>query len=160
MPGGQIDGSVATKDIKRAMLALRSVDKDMAKLWRAHAKNKIAEPMARDLRRAAPWGAKGAAAANSIKTGTGALPVIWAGKGTWQGWQPFFALEFGMNHRTKHTYIMNRRGSRYVVRRRVGTWAPVHQGQFGYWFHPALEKSVDVYRPKVAALADEFLRSL
>jgi hypothetical protein len=145
--------------MRTSLAALQQIDKGLAKEWKAHAKTRIAEPFAHQLARQAPAGAKGAAAGRSIRTGAGALPIIYAGKGTWQGWQPFFALEYGMSHDKYHTYVRTSpKGRRHVVRRRVGTWAPVHRGRRGYWFHPYFTAHLPEQRVKVVRLADDFIR--
>lgn len=149
---------VTTKDMQAAISALDIIDKGLAKEWRKHAKQEIAKPFAAELARQAPPGSKGAAAARSITTGSGPLPVIYVGRGSWDGWQPFFALEFGMHHHKYHTYIGNRAGKRFVVRRRVGTWAPPWVKGRGLWFYPYWEKHLPEQRAKVVRLADAFIR--
>lgn len=151
-------GTVSTRDMRAAVSAIATIDKGLDRQWRAHAKRKIAQPFAEALARQAPPGSKGAAAGRSIRTGTGALPVIYAGKGTWEGWQPFFALNYGMHHNKYHTYIMKRRGQRFVVRRRTGRWAPQWVKGRGLWFEPYFDKHLPEQRAKVMNLADEFIR--
>ena len=153
-------GSVSTRDMKAAIAAIGSIDKGLDKEWRAQAKREIAEPFAEALARQAPSGSKGAAAGRSIKTGTGPLPVILAGKGSWQGWQPFFSLNYGMSHDKFHTYIRRSpRGMRHVVRRRTGTWAPQWKPKHAYWFEPYFDKHLPEQRAKVMKIADDFIRT-
>jgi hypothetical protein len=131
----------------------------VAAQWRKQARTEVAVPWAAELAAQAPAGSKGAAAARSIQAGTGQLPVIWAGKGTWQGWQPYFALEFGMSHTKVHTYTrVSPRGRRHFVRRRTGTWAPPHRGRQGYWFFPAMRRSSDRQTERVAQLVDAAIK--
>jgi hypothetical protein len=81
-----------------------------------------------------------------------------AGRGQTNGWQPFFALEFGMSHTKYHTYIRTSpRGLRHVVRRRTGTWAKPHKGRTGYWFYPYWRRHDDRLTARVVELLDGFM---
>lgn len=160
-----IKGSVTSDSMTAAIKSISVIDKGLAKAWRNEAKQKVTIPWATELARQAPPGFKGAAAARSIKPGTGAAPMIWAGKGTTAegvggSWQPFFSTEFGMSHQKVHTYVRRNRSGfgRHFVKRRSGTWAPVHVGRYGYWFHPYWEKNAERIRKRVIDLADEFIR--
>ena len=158
-------GSVTSASMTEAIKAISAIDRGLAKEWRKEAKTKITTPWARELAAQAPSGWKGAAAARSIQPGTGAKPVIWAGKGTTNEgtggpWQPFFALEYGMSHDNVHRYVRrNRSGAgRHLVNRRVGRWAPEHRGASGNWFWPYWEANQDRLRDQVIDLADDFIR--
>lgn len=156
-------GTVTSLNMKEAIRAISVIDKGLAKEWRAEARDKVTKPWAEELARQAPLGMKGAAAGRSIKAGTGAVPIVYAGKGSWNGWQPFFATEFGMSHTQYHTYIRRNRTrpGRHVVRRRSGTWANPHLGSHGYWFSPYWAANEERLRQKVITLADDFIgRSL
>lgn len=154
-----MQGLVTSTDIRKTLAALSSVDKGLMKEWKAEAIDKVVEPWAMELRAQAPAGTKGAAAARSIQPARAAVPSLYAGRGTWNGWQPFFALEFGMSHIKQHTYIRRSpKGVRHVVRRASGTWAPEHRGQSSYWFWVYWEKNADDLRDRVIDLADDFLR--
>jgi hypothetical protein len=131
----------------------------VAAQWRKQARTEVAVPWAAELAAQAPSGSKGGAAARSIQAGTGQLPVIWAGKGTWQGWQPYFALEFGMSHTKVHTYTRTSpRGQRHFVRRRTGTWAQPHRGRVGYWLWPYWRRNDGRLTDKVAQLVDAAIK--
>jgi hypothetical protein len=149
---------VTTNDLKPAMDALRTVDKALAKEWRTKARRELAVPWARELAAQAPGGSKGEAAGRSVKAGTGMVPTIWAAKGEWNGWQPFFALEFGMSHSKWHTYVRrSANGGRHFVRRRSGTWAPVHAGRRGHWFYPYWRANDHRLTARVAKMLNAFI---
>jgi hypothetical protein len=150
---------MVSADLLPTVRALRQADKAVAADWRKRARTEIAVPWARELAAQAPAGTKGAAAAKSIQAGTGQLPVIWTGKGTWRGWQPFFALEFGMSHSKRHTYTrVSPRGQRHFVRRRTGTWAPPHRGRDGHWLWPYWRHHDARLTDKVARLLDATIK--
>jgi hypothetical protein len=145
-------------NLKPILDSLRVVDKDLAKTWRQEARTKIAVPWAAELAAQAPAGSKGAAAGRSIKAGTGQGVRIYAGKGVWKGWQPFFATNYGMDHDTKHTYLRRSpRGRLHVVRRRVGTWAPEWVPKSDYWFWRYWESHENRIRGRIVTMTNEFM---
>lgn len=153
-------GKVSSPDIKPILRALQTVDRDLAKVWRQEARTRIAVPWAEELARQAPPGALGAAAGRSIKAGTGQGVRIWMGKGQWKpGFQPFWGIEFGMDHDVKHKYIRrNRRNpGRHFVSRRVGTWAPEWIPSHTYRFRRYWEQHEDRIRGRIVAFTDEFM---
>lgn len=153
-------GTVRSDDVTKVLAALRTVDKGLMDEWRTQARTQMIEPWAKELARQAPAGSKGAAAGRSIQAAKSARPALYAGKGSWRGWQPFWATNYGMAHSKVHTYIRRNRknGGRHVVRRRSGTWAPEHRGRHGYWFEPYWERNIDRQRKRVVDLADAYLR--
>ena len=155
----ELNGSITGPDLKRVSATLRTVDKGLAAEWRREAKSEVAAPWALELGGFAPYGTLGQAARRSIKPSTGQLPAIRAGVGSWNGWQPFFALDHGMSHEAYHTYLRrSKRGRRHIVRRRVGRWAPEHRGSYSYWLEPGIAKTMDKYRERVIGLMDGFIR--
>jgi hypothetical protein len=163
----KLDTSLSSPDLKRVVSTLRTIDKGIATEWRQKAKREIAIPWANDLARFAPAGSRGAAAGRSIKPGVGPLPVIRAGVGSWSGagggkpFQPFFSTNFGMG-RAYHTYIRKNRSGlgNHIVKRRVGTWAPVHVGSYSYWLDDGFKQTNDKYRARVIDLLDDYLQEV
>jgi hypothetical protein len=151
--------SLNSSEIKQVITSIGTLDKGLMSAWKAEARDKVVVPWAAELALQAPPGSKGAAAGSSIKPASTGVPSLYAGKGKWDGWQPFFALEYGMAHEKYHTYVRTSpKGKRHVVRRRTGRWAPVHRGRSGYWMWPYWEAHQDKLRDRVVNLADAFIR--
>jgi hypothetical protein len=158
MSFGQVSSQTNLKPI---LASLRTVDRDLERTWRQQAKTKVGMPWAAELAAQAPRGSKGAAAGRSIKVGSGQGVIIWAGKGTWRGWQPFFATNYGMSHSKRTTYLRRSpSGGRHVVRRRIGTWAPEWVPNSDYWFWRYWSKNEDRIRSKVVTLTNEIMADL
>jgi hypothetical protein len=156
MTFGRVSESAQLKAVLRT---LGTIDKGLAKEWRRRAKTEIAEPWAAELAAQAPGGSLGAAAGRSIKAGTGAMPVLWAGKGQWNGWQPYFVLEFGGQKLAKVTYVNRQRTtkSRYVIRRRTTMQFEPHRGREGIWMFPYWRRNEAHLRNRVIRLMDDFI---
>jgi hypothetical protein len=160
MSAGVARSRLGSPNLLPTVRALRQADKAVAAEWRKRARLEVAVPWAAELAAQAPGGSKGAAAARSIQAGTGQLPTIWAGKGSWQGWQPFYALEFGMSHSKYHTYVRTSSlGNRHFVRRRTGTWAQPHKGRTGYFLWPYWRRNDARLTDKVARLIDQTIEA-
>lgn len=150
--------TLSASQIKPTLTALNTVSPGLMKEWRRRAKREVAEPWAAILAAQAPAGTLGAAAGRSVKAGSGTLPVIWAGKGAWNGWQPFFGLEFGGQKDAKVTYVgRSPAGNKYVMRRRTTMQFQPHLGRVGYWLFPYWRGHEPVLRAKVIRLADDFI---
>lgn len=148
-------------DLNRVVAALRSVGPAVARAWRTEAVGKVVQPMVIGLRGQFPSGMKGTAAKASIQAmKQRQVPTIAAGKGSTQGWQPYFALEFGMSHAKVHTYIRRNRKKpgRHFVHRRTGTWAQPHRGRVGYHFWPYWESHQPELRDAAVRLIDDVVR--
>lgn len=165
MDGYRFDGTISNADMRGRIAALSTIDKALIPEWKRIMNERVVSEMARELGHLAPPGRKGDAAAKSIRPKEGQYPAIVAGEGTWfgdhgQGWQPFFAMEFGMNRGAYTTYLRRRKrgNGQQVVRRRVRTWALPARRRNGYWLAPGFRRMVPRYRRLIVAEVDQFVR--
>lgn len=163
MSSGALRSTLKSADLKATVAALTQVDRQVATQWRQRARREVAVPWAAQLAAQAPAGTLGRAAGRSISAGTGALPVIWAGKGATvtqpggSAWQPFYSLEFGRDHGKYSTYVRrSNRGGRGFVRRRTGTWAR-GRAKGGHWLFPYWRRHDARLTDRVARLLDQVI---
>ena len=162
--GFRMDGTITSRDMRARIATLSSIDRDLVAEWKQVMASDVIGPMVAELGRLAPAGRKGDAAARSIRGVKGQYPAIVAGKGSWVGdhgrpWQPFFAMEFGMNRGAYTTYLRRRRNGRgqVVTRRRVRTWALPARRRAGYWLDPGFRRMLPRYRTIIVDRLDRFV---